>query len=93
MSQASKDTLNSLHGLIAETLADAIKAYKGKTDPEDLKGLAAIANVAKGFLKDNGIEALPEASKPLQNLASVLPFPGHVGGEGEDDEYQQQATG
>jgi hypothetical protein len=91
MSQASKDTLNDLHGLIAETLAGAIKAFKGKTDPEDLKGLAALANVAKGFLKDNGIEAIPEANKPLQNLAAVLPFPGHVGGEGEDDEPQVAA--
>jgi hypothetical protein len=91
MSQASKDTLNELHGLIAETLAGAIKAFKGKTDPEDLKGLAALANVAKGFLKDNGIEAIPEANRPLQNLAAVLPFPGHVGGEGEDDEPQVAA--
>jgi hypothetical protein len=91
MSQASKDTLNELHGLIAETLAGAIKAFKGKTDPEELKGLAALANVAKGFLKDNGIEAIPEANKPLQNLAAVLPFPGHVGGEGEDDEPQVAA--
>jgi hypothetical protein len=91
MSQASKDTLNELHGLIAETLAGAIKAFKGKTDPEDLKGLAALANVAKGFLKDNGIEAIPEANKPLQYLAAVLPFPGHVGGEGEDDEPQVAA--
>jgi hypothetical protein len=86
VSQASKDTLNDLHGLIAETLAGAIKAFKGKTDPEDLKGLAALANVAKSFLKDNGIEALPEANKPMQNLAAVLPFPGFLGGEGEDDE-------
>jgi hypothetical protein len=46
MSQASKDSLNELHGLIAETLTGAIKAFKGKTDPEDLKGLAALANVA-----------------------------------------------
>jgi hypothetical protein len=91
MSQASKDTLNDLHGLIAETLAGAIKAFKGKTDPEDLKGLAALANVAKGFLKDNGIEAIPEANKPLQNLASVLPFPGFLGGEGEDDAPQVAA--
>jgi len=86
MSQASKDSLNELHGLIAETLTGAIKAFKGKTDPEELKGLAALANVAKSFLKDNGIEALPTASKPLQSLASVLPFPGFVGGQGEDDE-------
>lgn len=88
MSQASKEALNELHGLIAETLTGAIKAFKGKTDPEDLKGLAALANVAKSFLKDNGIEALPSANKPLQGLAEVLPFPGHVGGEGEDDEPQ-----
>lgn len=91
MSQASKDSLNELHGLIAETLTGAIKAFKGKTDPEDLKGLAALANVAKSFLKDNGIEAIPEANKPLQSLASVLPFPGHVGGEGEDDQPQVAA--
>jgi len=91
MSQASKDALNELHGLIAETLTGAIKAFKGKTDPEDLKGLAALANVAKSFLKDNNIEALPEANKPLQSLASVLPFPGHLGGEGEEDAPQSSA--
>jgi len=91
MSQASKDALNELHGLIAETLTGAIKAFKGKTDPEDLKGLAALANVAKSFLKDNNIEALPEANKPLQSLASVLPFPGHLGGEGEEDAPQASA--
>jgi len=93
MSQASKEALNELHGLIATALTKAIKAYDGATDPEDLKGLAAIANVAKSFLKDNGIEAIPSANKPLQNLASVLPFPGHTGGEGEDDEYRQPASG
>lgn len=85
MSTASKDKLGELHGLIADTLADAIKSFKGKTDADDLKGLAALANVARQMLKDNGIEALPEANKSLQNLSQSLPFPGFVGGEGEDE--------
>lgn len=85
MSSASKDALNELHGLIATTLTSAIKSFDGKTNAEDLKGLAALANVARQMLKDNGIEALPEANKPLQSLAASLPFPGFTGGEGEDE--------
>lgn len=70
MSQADKNTLNALHGTLAKVLLEEI------TNPEqDGKGRAAILNVARQFLKDNGVEALPEASKPLRDLAQVLPFP------------------
>lgn len=70
MSKADNSTLDSLHGTLARVLLEEIQ----RSSPED-KGRAAILNVARQFLKDNGVEALPAASKPLQNLAQVLPFP------------------
>lgn len=76
MSKADNTTLDSLHGALAKVLLDEIK--KAGPDP---KGRAAILNVARQFLKDNGIEALPSANKPLQDLAKALPFP--EAGEGE----------
>ncbi len=35
---------------------------------------AAELNVARGFLKDNGIDASPSQSEPLNDLVSSLPF-------------------
>lgn len=70
MSKADNNTLNELHGVLAKVLLDEIL-----NPAEDNKGRAAILNVARQFLKDNGVEALPGASKPLQDLAAVLPFP------------------
>jgi hypothetical protein len=35
---------------------------------------AAELNVARQFLKDNGVDATPKASEPLLNLAKVMPF-------------------
>jgi hypothetical protein len=79
MSKADNDTLNKLHGVLAQVLMDEITATA-----DEGKGRAAILNVARQFLKDNGIEALPGASKPLRELAAVLPFP-----ESGEEEYKQ----
>lgn len=78
MSKASNDSLNELHGTLARVLMEEIS----KKD-DDGKGRAAILNVARQFLKDNGIEALPSSSKPLRELAEVLPFP-----EPGEDEFK-----
>lgn len=66
MSKASTDSLNELHGAIAEALKRRIAS--GEATAADL-------NVARQFLKDNGIEALPGTNKAVQDLAAVLPFP------------------
>lgn len=37
---------------------------------------AAELNVARQFLKDNGIDSIPKEGSPLGNLAEALPFTG-----------------
>lgn len=58
-------TLQALHGQLAKTLLDKIK---------DGTATAADLSVARQFLKDNGIDALPNENTPLRNLADQLPF-------------------
>ena len=53
------DKLQQLHSLLAEQLLNKIK------DP-DVK--ASDLNVARQFLKDNGIDAVPTNSNPLEEL-------------------------
>ena len=57
--------LQQLHSLLAEQLLNKIK------DP-DVK--ASDLNVARQFLKDNGIDAVPTNSNPLEELVKELPF-------------------
>ena len=64
---ASKESLETLHSVIALKLADAIE----KMDA-DTKGLAAVLNVARQFCKDNGIEAIPAPGSPTGKLADKL---------------------
>ena len=59
------DILNKLHGLLAEELTAKILA--GNASSAEL-------NVARQFLKDNGIDGTIEQSDPLANLAKILPF-------------------
>lgn len=69
---APKDTLERLHAAVADKLADTIDSMES-----DAKGLASILNVARQFLKDNGIDvaATPPGS-PLGKLADkVSEFP------------------
>lgn len=66
MSQDKKeDTLNSLHAKLAETLLDRVN------DPECK---SSDLNVARQFLKDNNVDAVPVAESPLARLANQLPF-------------------
>lgn len=68
MSTASKDELERLHNTVAEKLADAIEQMDVET-----KGLAAVLNVARQFLKDNGIDvASAPADSPMGRLADRM---------------------
>lgn len=60
-----KEKLEELHDLVAETLLNRIR--DGEATPADL-------NVARQFLKDNGIDAIPAKDTPMFNLALALPF-------------------
>lgn len=66
MSKATQDILDALHGQLAKTLTDKIK--NGEATAADL-------NVARQFLKDNGVDAVPREASPLAELAAALPFP------------------
>lgn len=89
--KASPEVICALHDQIATALTDAIKVFQKEETPEGLKGLAALVNVARQFVKDNEDSLVASRTKPVQNLASVLPFPGNMPGEGEEDD--QAATG
>jgi hypothetical protein len=61
----SKDKLLELHSILAEQLLKKVKE-------EDVK--ASDLNVARQFLKDNGIDGLPTNDNPLGELVNELPF-------------------
>ena len=61
----SKDKLLELHSILAEQLLKKVK-------DEDVK--ASDLNVARQFLKDNGIDGLPTNDNPLGQLMNELPF-------------------
>ena len=61
----SNDKLRELHGILAEKLLDKVK------DPECK---SADLNVARQFLRDNGIDAVPTDDSPLQKLINEMPF-------------------
>ena len=57
--------LTALHNAVAQELLDRVRS--GEATSADL-------NVARGFLKDNGIDAGLDQSEPMANLAKSLPF-------------------
>ena len=61
----NEKNLKELHNVLTEKLLQRVK------DPE-VK--ASDLNVARQFLKDNGIEAIPVDNSPLKNLVDELPF-------------------
>lgn len=69
-------TLKELHETLANELLKRVKS-------EDVK--ASDLNVARQFLKDNNIEALPVENSPLKSLVDELPF-------SEDDEVYGKDT-
>ena len=60
----SLEVLNTLHLCLAKELL-------GKIQSGDAK--AGDLNVARQFLKDNGVECLPVESNPMQELMENLP--------------------
>lgn len=75
MSKATEKVLSDLHAKLAETLADALTANYFDSEGNKLPSApAAILNVARQFLKDNGIDATPKAGTPLGNLANLPVF-------------------
>ena len=64
--KASTEALEDLHGAIARSLIAKI---------EDGTATAADLSVARQFLRDNGIDAIPREASPLHELAKSLPFP------------------
>lgn len=62
---ANPELMAQLHNAVAEELLT--KVISGEATAAEL-------NVARGFLKDNGIEASVKQSDPLKNLVDSLPF-------------------
>ena len=60
----SKEKLEQLHEVLAQELLTRIQA--GEAAP-------ALLNVARQFLRDNGIESLALPGSPLNDLLSQLP--------------------
>ena len=61
----SNKKLKELHAVLAEKLLEKVQ------DPDCTAGFL---NVARQFLRDNGIDAVPTEGSPLQKLADELPF-------------------
>ena len=61
----NKQLLEQSHNALAAELLRKIQ--DGSAVPTEL-------NVARQFLKDNGIDCAPEASQPMLNLAKIMPF-------------------
>jgi len=59
------EKLSQLHQELAEKLLERVRDPKVKSS--DL-------NVARQFLKDNGIDAIPVDNSPLKKLMEELPF-------------------
>jgi hypothetical protein len=70
--------MDELHVQIATVLKQSIEEVAGA---EDKKGLAALMNVARQFLKDNEVTALATPESPLKALTESLPFAGEEFGE------------
>ena len=64
MSTATKDAMESLHKMLAETLIDRMK-------DADVK--AGDLNVARQFLKDNHIEGMAVENSPRAALVKTVP--------------------
>ena len=60
---ASKETMDAIHEALAQKLLAVIKGDEAK---------AADLNVARQFLKDNGVDALAVPGSPLKALEETL---------------------
>lgn len=72
--KADATAMDSLHGGLANVLADLLK---GSVDPETglvVPPTAAILSVARQFLKDNGVDAVVKQGSALDTLANLPVF-------------------
>ena len=60
-----KDKLKELHTELAEKLLEKVR---------DEEVTASELNVARQFLRDNGVDAMPTDDSPLKSLMNELPF-------------------
>tara|TARA_R100000734_G_scaffold8494_1_gene6618 strand:- start:164 stop:391 length:228 start_codon:yes stop_codon:yes gene_type:complete len=58
------ELLQNLHTVLIQNLLDKVKSGEAK---------AGDLNVARQLLKDNGIECIPTANNPMEDLMSSLP--------------------
>ena len=61
----NKKILEQIHNALSAELLRKI---------QDGSATATELNVARQFLKDNGIDCAPDASQPMLNLAQIMPF-------------------
>ena len=84
MDKATEKALGGLHARHEEMLKDALKDKFDTETGDKLPPNAAILNVARQFLKDNKIEAVPAQGTPLHGLSDLPVF--------EDDGFQISST-
>jgi hypothetical protein len=60
-----REILEQIHNALSEELLRKI---------QDGSATATELNVARQFLKDNGVDCVPNASQPMLNLAQIMPF-------------------
>lgn len=71
---ASDKELGDLHGTLAQILAQEIQKENIDKDGNKVRS-AAILNVARQFLKDNGIESVGRENENIKELEKVfMPF-------------------
>ena len=64
MTNKDLEKLEDLHSTLTDVLIDRVKSGDAK---------AGDLNVARQFLKDNGIECIPVENNPMQELMENLP--------------------
>lgn len=67
MSRASVDRIGSVHGKLCEVFEEALD----KIDPTE-KGAAALLNVIRQFVKDNGVDAEVKPGTPIGRVADKV---------------------
>ncbi len=86
--RATIDALGELHGQLADDLMKRIK--EGEVvltkDGEVVTISCAVStlNVARQFLRDNGIQADPETNEKVRSLVGSLPFASDDDGDDAD---------
>jgi len=75
--KATSAQMEALHGALAAALADKIRSGEFT---------AAELAVARQFLKDNGVDAIPTEANGLHELQRALPFQNVPDSAYEDDE-------